>query len=108
MFARTVRVVSMPPVCLRVHTHPELPVFHAECVGSTKRLMDRMALASCLQHKCAGCGRGMGDAGSMLFRCVVPLLCTLCTLTVRNQMSNMPAGILRGLSASRGYRRSWG
>ncbi|EPS96082.1 hypothetical protein FOMPIDRAFT_1053641 [Fomitopsis schrenkii] len=44
-------------------------VFHAKCVGVSKKAMKRIRLASCPQHKCVGCGRGADSAGGMLFRC---------------------------------------
>jgi SWI/SNF-related matrix-associated actin-dependent regulator of chromatin subfamily A member 5 len=44
-------------------------VFHAQCVGLTKKEMERVLQFYCPQHRCCGCGRSTTEAGGMLFRC---------------------------------------
>jgi SWI/SNF-related matrix-associated actin-dependent regulator of chromatin subfamily A member 5 len=44
-------------------------VFHAECVGQTKKQMEKVLQFYCPQHRCCGCERRTTEAGGMLFRC---------------------------------------
>ena len=47
-------------------------VFHPKCHGVSKAHVARTPMMICSQHSCSICSRSTGDAGGMLFRCVLP------------------------------------
>lgn len=49
-------------------------VFHPKCHGVSKAHVARTPMMICSQHSCVMCQRNTGDAGGMLFRCVLPYL----------------------------------
>ena len=52
------------------------PVFHPKCHGVSKAHVARTPMMLCSQHSCSMCFRNTGDAGGMLFRCVLPCVGT--------------------------------
>ena len=48
-------------------------VFHPKCHGVSRAHVSRTPMMTCSQHTCHMCFRNTGDAGGMLFRCVLPI-----------------------------------
>ena len=57
-------------------------VFHHECYGISKAEVTRAPMMACRQHSCSLCFRNTGDAGGMLFRCVLSLVVAFCSLVL--------------------------
>ena len=69
-------------------------VFHAKCHGVSKAHVARTHMMLCSQHSCNMCFRSTGDAGGMLFRCVLAGVDASRTGIDLVQVSNVSTSIL--------------
>jgi len=76
-------------------------VFHPKCHGVSKAQVARTPMMICSQHSCNLCLRSTGDAGGMLFRCVLTGFDASGIDFDLLQVPNVSTGLLRGLLTGR-------
>jgi hypothetical protein len=76
-------------------------VFHPQCYGVSKAKVARTPMMICTQHSCSMCFRSTGDAGGMLFRCVLRGVDASGIGLDLSQVPNVSTSLLRGLLTGR-------